>query len=96
MPGKSRHGKGKRFHSKKSKAMIRQGTAPATAAAGATAPEAPRPEAPATTATAPRAAVAAAKANVNPYPFIGSELRRIALLAGIIIVVLVVLSITLS
>ena len=92
MPGKSRHGRGKHY-SRKSKIMMRQGTAPPVSQASATAPEATRPAAPA--APAPRAAVAG-KATVTTYPFIASELRRIGVLAGIIIVILVVLSIVLT
>ena len=93
MPGKSRHGKGKHY-SKKSKTMMRQGTAPAVSSASAAAPEATRPAAPA--APAPRAAIATSRVIGNPYPFIASELRRIGVLAGIIIVILVVLSIILT
>jgi hypothetical protein len=100
MPGKSRHGKGKHPHySKKSKALRRQGT-PATAAtvsqAAAGTSEITRPVAPMSAPPAPKAAMPTAKAAVNPYPFITSELRRIAILGGIIIVILVVLSIVLS
>jgi hypothetical protein len=92
MPGKSRHGRGK-HSSRKSKTMMRQGTAPPQSQASAAAPESPRPAV--TAVPAPRAA-AAGKANVVTYPFIASELRRIAVLAGIVIVILVVLSIFLS
>jgi len=93
MPGKSRHGKGKHY-SKKSRAMMRQGTAPAVSSARAQ--ESTRAAAPVVSAPAPRASVVTAKAIGNPYPFIASELRRIGLLAGIIIVILVVLSIVLT
>ncbi len=95
MPGKSRHGKGKHY-SKKSRAMMRQGTAPAVSSASAAAQESTRAAAPVVSAPAPRASVVTAKAIGNPYPFIASELRRIGLLAGIIIVILVVLSIVLT
>jgi hypothetical protein len=98
MPGKSRHGKGKHPHnSKKSKTLRRQATAPMMSQATAGMPETPIRAAPAAIAPGPKAAgMATAKAGVNPYPYITSELRRIAVLAGIIIVILVVLSIVLS
>jgi hypothetical protein len=97
MSGKSRHGKGKRFHySKKSKALRRQEAAAAASPATAGAPEIPRPVAPATTPPIPKAAVATAKGTVNPYPYIGRELRRIAIFGGIIIVILVILVVILS
>jgi hypothetical protein len=97
MSGKSRHGKGKRFHySRKSKALRRQGAAAAVSPATAGAPEIPRPVVPATTPPVPKAAVATTKGTVNPYPYIGRELRRIAILAGITIVILVILAVVLS
>jgi hypothetical protein len=68
--------------------------APPESQASAAAPEAPRPAI--TAAPAPRAGVAGSRASVVTYPYIGSELRRIAILAGIIIVILVVLAIFLS
>jgi hypothetical protein len=94
MPGKSRHGKGKHY-SKKSKVLRRQGTAAATPQATASMTEIPKQ---ATPATAPlvKTAAASAKTAANLYPYITSELRRIAILAGIIIVILIVLSIVLS
>jgi hypothetical protein len=51
--------------------------------------------APVTIAPAPKAA-SLAKTPVNPYPYVTSELRRIAILGAIIIVILVVLSIVLT
>jgi hypothetical protein len=90
MAGKSRHGKGKRYHySKKSKALHRQAIAGAPAAAMNAAPAAP-------TAMAAPSKAAAAQATENPYPYVGGELRRIAILGGIIIVILVVLSFVLT
>jgi hypothetical protein len=97
MSGKSRHGKGKRFHySKKSKALRRQEAAVAKSPATIGTPEIPRPVASTTTPTVPKAAVTTAKGAVNPYPYITSELRRIAILGGIIIVILIVLSVILT
>jgi hypothetical protein len=94
MPGKSRHGKGKHY-SKKSKVLRRQGTAAAMPQATASMPEIPKQ---ATSVATPlvKAAVASGKTATNLYPYITSELRRIAILAGIIIVILIVLSIVLS
>jgi hypothetical protein len=96
MPGKSRHGKGKRYHySKKGKSLQRQATGTAPAAA-VNASEVPTQSAPAALKPMPKAAAAPLRAAENPYPYITSELRRIAILAGIIIVILIVLSITLA
>ncbi|HJX13444.1 MAG TPA: hypothetical protein VJ377_07960 [Dehalococcoidales bacterium] len=93
MPGKSKHGRGKQPHqSKKSRAMRRQEVtsprpvaeagAPPTVAAAAPLPP-PKPAAP-------------AKVKVIEYPYITAELRRIGILAGIIIVILVILSLVIS
>jgi hypothetical protein len=98
MSGNSRHGKGRRFHySKKSKALRRQGTAPGVSPATAGMPEVSRPAAAATTPLVPKAAaISKAKTTENPYPYIASELRRIAILGGIIIIILVVLVVVLT
>jgi hypothetical protein len=58
----------------------------------------PAPATPMTTVARPAAAPARATAGVKTvsYPYIGSELRRIALLTGIILVILIVLSIALK
>ena len=98
MPGKSRHGKGKHSqHSKKSKVLRRQGTMAAMPPATATTTEIPKQVASMTAPPVPRAATATpTKTATNQYPYITSELRRIAILAGIIIVILIILSITLS
>jgi hypothetical protein len=97
MPGKSRHSKGKHPHySKRSKALRRQATATAATQATAGMPESLQQAASAATAPVPKAASSTAKTAEIQYPYITSELRRIAILAGIIIVILVVLSIVLS
>jgi len=98
MPGKSRHSKGKHSHSsKKSKALQRQGTTAAMPHATGTTPEMQKQVAILATSPGLKAATATpAKTATNQYPYITSELRRIAILAGIIIVILIVLSITLS
>ena len=91
MPGKSRHGKGKHpHHSKKSKAIQRrqagivQQQPDSVTAMPAAAVQAPMPTATATP-----------KARTAHNPYIISELRRIGILAGIILVILIVLSVVL-
>jgi hypothetical protein len=91
MPGKSRHGKGKHpHHSKKSKAIQRrqagilQPQPDSVTAMPTAAVQAPVPTATATP-----------KARTAQYPYITSELRRIGILAGIILVILIVLSVVL-
>jgi hypothetical protein len=103
---KSRHGKGRHHRSKKSKAIERQlsviqrtATAPGPGPVAvdmaqpetvSEAPSAPaEPAAPALTAPAP-------KAITTQYHFIVDELKRIGILAGIILVILIILSIILS
>ena len=93
MPDKSRHVKGKHpHHSKKSKAMMRQSGTPLPQQASAVAPK------PAESVKAPSVPKAGATSEaVTPlrYPYVTGELKRIGILAGIIIVVLIVLSIVL-
>jgi hypothetical protein len=97
---KSRRGKSKHYHySKKSKALRRQGM-PGTGATVSPAapgmPEAPQPVAPGAAPPVMKAAAPAAKVVASPDPYLLSEIRRIAVLVGIIIVILVVLSFVLS
>jgi len=98
---KSRHGKGKHYrYSKKSKSLRRQaaGTAPAAPASPvATASVSPAAK-PVTAAAAPQPKVTKVQARTaeNPYPFITSELKRIGILTGIILVILVILSLVLK
>ena len=94
MPGKSRHGKGKHaHHSKKSKAKQRYGTITPQqyAVADTTMPAA-------TTGIPPSASAPTAPKTlkVAQYPYITTELRRIGILAGIILVILIVLTLILS
>ena len=96
MPGKSRHGKGKHPHrSKKSKAIQRQ----ETRASQRNAALDTRPIAAATdidkTAT-PKPTVTSEKTKTIQYPFIAGELRRIGILAGIILIILIILALVLS
>jgi hypothetical protein len=97
---KSRRGKGKHYHySKKSKALRRQGMPQAGAAVSPAAPgmpEAPPAVAPGVAPPVMKAAAPVAKAAANPDPYIIGELRRISIIVGIIIVILVVLSFVIS
>jgi hypothetical protein len=101
MPGKSRHGKGKHPHySKKGKIRQRQVSAgtPQPAGAGLPQPAAasiPKPAAPATAPRAPKASVSPAAAAIAYSSNVVSELKRIGILTGIIIVILIILSIVL-
>ncbi len=90
MPNKSRHNRGKHsFQSKKKKGQRitpvtvaqEQTASPAEPAATHTRIATPRPSAPAPTTTS--------------HPHIAAELRRIGILAGIMLAVLVVLAFTL-
>ncbi len=93
MPGKSRHGKGKHpHHSKKSKAMMRQASTPLNQQATAVAP---KPVESVKAPTVPKSN-AALEANATlRYPYVTGELKKIGILAVIIIVALIVLSIVL-
>ena len=95
MPGKARHGKGKHPHqSKKSKAKQRYGDMAFQQHVSADIPK------PATTVSTPSpkstTPTAPAKSRTAQYPYITTELRRIGILAGIILVVLIVLALVLS
>ncbi len=92
MPGKPRHAKGKYHHSKKSKAKQRQGAIPIQQVAA----EAPEQAAAIGTTSMPKATASPAKTITMQYPYITGELRRIGILAGIIIVILIISAIVLS
>jgi hypothetical protein len=95
MSGKSRHGRGKHsLHAKKKKMKLRQqmlASRPAPVAVPAEAPVSP-PEAP----------VAEIKKPISPppimakYPYIFTELRRIGILGGVMLVILVALALILA
>jgi len=92
MPGKSRHGRKKHLPQGK-KRKGRQGSP------GAVAPQqaeiqADKPAAPAQ--VAPSASTLVPAPMVTRYPYILAELRRIGILAGIVLVILIVLAIVLS
>ena len=94
MPGKSRYGKGKHaHHSKKSKAKQRYG---AMALQQSIATEAPQPVATIITPPSSRTPTSSAKTRIAQYPYITTELRRIGILAGVILVILIVLALVLS
>ncbi len=94
MPAKSKHGKGKHpHHSKKKKAIMRQAGSQPQPQPQATA-TAPKPAEPARV-TAETKPARTQEAAVLRYPYVTEELKRIGILAGIIIVVLIVLSIIL-
>jgi len=98
MPGKSQHGNRKHHpQSKKSKAKQRYTAMAAAQPAVAQAPRAAIP------ATVPATPASSASVPTSPqalktvkHPYITAELRRIGILAGIILVILVVLALVLS
>jgi len=93
MPGKSQHGRGK-YSARRGKKKGRRGSS--IAAQRQTVVQAykpvsqPKALAPSASIPAPIAAQTAAQ-----YPYIGAELRRIGILAGIILAILVVLALVL-
>jgi len=93
MPGKSRHGKGKRYQYNKKRNIPRQGAATTPAASAAVAP---KPAATVLSAPAGKAAASPAIAKANQYAYIPGDLGRIGILTGIIIVILIVLYFTLT
>jgi hypothetical protein len=94
MPGKSRHGKGKHGHiSKKSRARQRQGITPLSQTA---ADNIPQPAVTTSTPSSPKIPAPPTRLKAVQYPYITTELRRIGILAGIILVILVVLALVLS
>ena len=94
MPGKkSRHAKGKRsFQSKRKKGRHYSSTIAAQQQAVAQTRE---PVAPPKLSTPPVSVPKAALATAR-YPYIVAELRRIGILAGIILAILIVLALVLS
>ncbi len=95
MPGKSRHGKGK--HPVRTKRR-RSGHGSLTSAAqqppvSQTYEPVPKPE---VSAASPGTPTPSAAVSTVRYPYIITELRRIGILAGITLVILVVLALVLS
>ena len=93
MPGKSRHGKGKHPVRSKRRRSGRSAVAAQQPPVSQTYEPVPKPEvsAPLPSTPTPSAAVSAIR-----YPYIITELRRIGILAGITLVILVVLALVLS
>ena len=88
MPGKSQHSKAKRsFQSKKRRS---QRTPPTVAAQQQPVPQAYKPAIPSVTAPAPMP-----KLTITQQPYMFTELRRIGILTGIMLVILVVLALVL-
>ena len=102
MPGKSGHAKGKHhLHSKKKKGSqklrVERQYSPATITQQQTITQADE-AIPAPTVSAPSASIATAvtKPSTVQHSYIGRELQRIGILAGIMLVILVVLAIFFS
>ncbi len=94
MPVKPRHGKGKHpHHSKKSKALRRQVNTPLQQQPTDVTP---KPAAPARVEPAPKTVATPEAAAALRHPYVIEELKRIGILAGIVIVALIVLSIVLG
>ncbi len=89
MPGKSRHGRGK--HLSRSKKGKSRRSPPAIAAQRQIVTQAPKPAAPSAGVPVPMATPTPAR-----YPYIIFELRRIGILAGIMLAILVGLALVLS
>ena len=91
MTGKSQHPKGKHYaHSKKSKAIERSKSPALQPPIVAKTPE------PTVVPDAPARRVGVTSSKTVRYPFITAELKRISILAGITLVILVVLALVLS
>ena len=94
MSGKSRHDKGKHpHHSKRSRAKQRYG---AVASQQPTLADTPAPMAAISKPPPVSRPASPAAAKVVRYPYIATELRRIGILAGIVIIILIVLALVLS
>jgi hypothetical protein len=93
MPGKSQRGKGRHAHqSKKSKAKQRQR---AMASQQPIAADTPKPAVTISKPTSSGTSAAPVTSKVGRYPYITTELLRIGILAGIILVILIVLALVL-
>ncbi len=95
MPGKSRHGKGKR--SSRSKRRRERQRFPTVAAQPQVVTETPKPPSrPSVSAPSVSTPPPVIKPAIVQYPYIAIELRTIGILAGILLVILVVLALVLS
>ena len=95
MPGKNKRGK-RPYQSHKSKAIARQSEGDVQPVAPAARPTPASPSASVEPKSSKSTAAAAASAVSTTYPFVKSELARIGLLFGIILIILIVLSIVLK
>jgi hypothetical protein len=92
MPGKSKHGKGKRYQqNKKTQYIQRQDNI-----ASAVSTDTPKTAAPIRTVQTQKSPTAGAAAKTRQYAYIPGDLRRIGILTGIIVVILIVLYFILS
>jgi len=93
MPGKSRHGRKK--HLPQGKKRQGRQSSPGAVAPQQVGIQADKPAAPAQV-VAPSASMPVAAPMAARYPYILAELRRIGILAGIVLVILIVLALVLS
>ena len=93
MPGKSRHGKSKHHHGKKGRAKHRR---IATASPQPVVADTPTPAAIISKPPSSGTPASPTKSRAVQYPYITTELRRIGILAGIIIIILIALAQVLS
>jgi hypothetical protein len=92
MPGKSKHKRGKRYHPQsrkgKSKRRLEAQIAQQPAIAETT-EQVPQPSRPVTPVSVPRPL---ARPTAAQYPYMARELRTIGILAGVILIILFILS----
>ena len=93
MPGKSQHGKRKLPRSKRGKGRQTVSAVSTQQAVAQTYKPASHPEASAPSVSVP---TMTATPVVTRYPYIASELRRIGILAGVMLVILVILALVFS
>ncbi len=94
MPSKSKHGKGKHLHqSRRSKTIQRKA---ATTIGQNAAADTPVSMTSLNVPPEPIVKTESPKVKTQQYPFIVNELRKVGILAGIILIILVILAITLS
>jgi len=91
MPGKSRHTRRKLSQKKKKSRHVQPVVAVQQAVTPAPKPQTPKPAAPSAVISTPLATQAEVR-----YPYILTELRRIGILAGIVVAILIVLALILS
>ncbi len=93
MPGKPRQKKSKHLHhSRKSKAIQRR----ATVGSRQNPVETSRPVVPIVPSPAPKAESIPVPSKTISYPYVSGELRRIGILTGIVLIILIILSVVLT